>query len=153
MVSDYFILSVIPEKQAVASLPDALADIANARRPDRNPKLHLLGLIVSCMDRRKTLAKRYEEAIEERFRDARQQAVKFKTTISSAAAIDKAYQENKTVLQTEPLHKVSGQYRELAEEVAERIRIHEAKASEATPKVLAAPPMTATTAAGVTANA
>jgi len=153
MVSDYFILSVIPEKQAVASLPDALSDIANARRPDRNPKLHLLGLIVSCMDRRKTLAKRYEEAIEDRFRDANQQAVKFRTTIGSAAAIDKAYNVNKTVLQTEPGHKASQQYRELAAEVEERIRAHTQKMLPAPVPTLAAPTEQATPNLGVTANA
>ena len=127
MVSDYFLLSVIPEKQAVASLPDALSDIANARRADRNPGLHLLGVIVSCIDRRKTLARAYEEAIEQRFRDAREKPVKFRTTISSAAAIDRAYQQKATVLQTEPSHKVSVQYRELASEVEERIAEHEAE--------------------------
>ena len=62
LVSDYFILSLVPEKLAVDSLPDALQDIAHARRPERNPKLYLLGLILSCMDRRVTLAKRYEDA-------------------------------------------------------------------------------------------
>jgi chromosome partitioning protein len=72
MVSDYFILSLVPEKLAVDSLPDALEDIANARRPGRNPNLYLLGLILSCMDRRVTLAKRYEDAITERFRQANQ---------------------------------------------------------------------------------
>ena len=127
MVSDYFILSLIPEKQAMASLPDALADIANARRPDRNPKLHLLGLIVSRMDRRVVLAKRYEEAIEQQFRDANEQPVKFKTTIGSAAAIDRAHQRAATLLQTEPTHKVSEQYRDLANEVELRISEHRAR--------------------------
>jgi len=124
MVSDYFILSLIPEKQAMESLPDALHDIANARRIDRNPKLHLLGLILSCMDRRRSLARRYEEAITERFRQANHEPVKFKTTVSSAAAIDRAYHERKTLLQSEPRHRVSEEYRELAREVEERIEHH-----------------------------
>jgi len=127
MASDYFVLSLIPEKQAVDSLADALDDIGNARKPGRNPDLHLLGLILSCMDRRRTLAKRYEEAIGERFRQANQEPVKFETTVSSAAAIDKAYHQNKTLLQTEPSHKVSQQYRDLAREVHERIVRHEAR--------------------------
>lgn len=124
MVADYFILSVIPEKQAVHSIPDALADIVNARKPGRNPKLHLLGLVVSCMDRRKTLAKRYEMQIAEKFRDASHEQVKFKTTLGVAAAIDKAYSANATVLQTEPNHKVAQQYRDLAMEVEDRIAQH-----------------------------
>jgi cellulose biosynthesis protein BcsQ len=124
MVSDYYILSVIPEKQAMESLADALNDIANAKRSDRNPRLHLLGLILSCMDRRRTLSVKYEEAITERFLQANQEPVKFKTTISSAAAIDRAYHSRKTLLQAEPRHKVSQEYRELAREVEERIAQH-----------------------------
>lgn len=121
MASDYFVLSVIPEKQAVASLKDALNDIANARRPGRNQKLRLLGVIISCIDRRKSLAQAYEKAIAENFRDAEGNAVNFATTISSAAAVDRAYQKRATVLQTEPTHRVAAQYRALAGEVEERI--------------------------------
>jgi chromosome partitioning protein len=124
MAADYFVLSVIPEKQAVASLPDALNDIANARRPGRNPKLCLLGVIISCIDRRKSLSQAYERAIGNDLRDAQGQAVNFSTTISSAAAIDRAYQKRATVLQTEPSHRVAAQYRALAEEVEDRIAVH-----------------------------
>jgi len=156
MVSDYFVLSLIPEKQAVDSLADALDDIGNARKPGRNPNLHLLGLILSCMDRRRTLAKRYEEAIGERFRQANQEPVKFETTVSSAAAIDKAYHQGKTLLQSEPSHKVAQQYRDLAREVDERVLRHEAqKATEQGATTTATAPAAASPAAtsGVMANA
>jgi len=130
LVSDYFILSIVPEKLAVDSLPDALEDIAKARKPNRNPDLHLLGLILSCMDRRVTLARRYEKPITDRFRQANQEPVKFRTTIGRAAAIDRAAHLGLTLLQAEPLHRVSEQYRELAAEVEERIRLHRAPAAE-----------------------
>ena len=126
LVSDYFILSLVPEKLAVDSLPDALQDIANARRPERNPKLHLLGLILSCMDRRVSLAKRYEEAITQRFKQANQEPVKFNTTIGRAAAINRAAHQGKTILQTEPNHRVSLQYRELTKEIQARVSVHQA---------------------------
>jgi len=152
MVSDYFMLSLVPEKLAVDSLPDALEDIANARRPGRNPHLHLLGLILSCMDRRVTLAKRYEDAITERFRQANQEPVKFKTTIGRAAAIDRAAHGGQTLLQSEPNHKVSDQYRNLAREVEQRILAHQSTLAqpEAARRPSAAP---LPTAQGVTANA
>jgi chromosome partitioning protein len=133
MVSDYFILSLTPEKQAIASLPDALRDVVNARRPDRNPRLHLLGLILSCVDRRLSLAKRYEEAIDSGFLDREGRRVKFETTISTAAAIDRAYQDNTLVLRTEPSHRVSGQYRALAQEVESRIAAHRRRTKNAEP--------------------
>ena len=126
LVSDYFILSLVPEKLAVDSLPDALQDIAHARRPERNPKLHLLGLILSCMDRRVTLAKRYEDAITQRFKQANEEPVKFATTIGRAAAINRAAHQGKTVLQTEPNHRVSHQYRDLTQEIETRISAHQA---------------------------
>ena len=124
LVSEYFILSLVPEKLAVDSLPDALQDIANARRPGRNPSLHLLGLILSCMDRRVTLAKRYEDAITQRFKQANEEPVKFTTTIGRAAAINRAAHQGQTILQTEPNHRVSHQYRQLAQELEDRIAAH-----------------------------
>jgi len=151
MVSDYFVLSLVPEKLAVDSLPDALEDIANARRPGRNPDLHLLGLILSCMDRRVTLAKRYEDAITERFRQANQEPVKFKTTIGRAAAIDRAAHRGQTLLQAEPSHKVSDQYRKLAREVEQRVLAHRATLTKAGQRPALTPLPAA--AQGVTANA
>jgi chromosome partitioning protein len=154
MVSDYFVLSLTPEKLAVDSLPDALEDIANARRPGRNPDLHLLGLILSCMDRRVTLAKRYEDAITERFRQANQEPVKFKTTIGRAAAIDRAAHRGQTLLQAEPSHNVSEQYRKLAREVEQRILTHRATLGrlETAPRAASPAPL-APVPLGVTANA
>jgi chromosome partitioning protein len=124
MVADYFIISVVPEKQAINSLPDALTDIANARKPGRNPKLHLLGLILSRLDRRISLATAYERKIAERFKQANEQPVKFSVTISSAAEIEKACNVGQTILQFNPLHRVSQQYRDLAAEIVERIAEH-----------------------------
>ncbi|MCP5055150.1 MAG: ParA family protein [bacterium] len=153
MVSDYFILSLVPEKLAVDSLPDALEDIANARRPGRNPNLHLLGLILSCMDRRVTLAKRYEEAITERFRQANQEPVKFENTIGRAAAIDRAAHQGQTILQAEPSHKVSDQYRKLAQEVEQRVLAHRALLGSDQSASRPAPAPLPDISAGVTANA
>ena len=139
IVADHFILSVVPEKLAIDSLPDALNDIANARKPGRNPNLHLLGLILSRMDRRRTLAKRYEEAIAKMkgLQQANGDPVKFKATIGTASAIDTAAHLGKTLLQTDPNHRVSEQFRELAREVEERIRQH---AAEVNHRPTVAPP-------------
>lgn len=124
MAADYFILSIIPERLAVEGLSDALEDIALARKPGRNPDLHLLGLIISDMDRRKSLALLCEEEIQKRFRQANAQPVKFKTSIGTAADIDRAAYEGKTLLQAQPRHPVAQQYRALAREVEERIAAH-----------------------------
>ena len=124
LTTDFYVLSCVPEKLCIESLGEALTDIQNAKKPGRNENMVLIGLILSCMDRRKNLAKQYEIAIAKQFLDANQNSVKFNATISSAAAIEKAYEANKTLLQYEPNHKVSMQYRELAEEFEERIASH-----------------------------
>lgn len=130
MVSDYFILSIVPERLAVEGLSDALEDIGLARKPGRNPKLHLLGLILADMDRRKTLARWCEQEITRRFHQANAEPVKFRTTIGTTAGIDRASYEGKTLLQTEPGHRVSRQYRALAAEVEARIAAHQAPSGE-----------------------
>ena len=103
------------------------------------------------MDRRVTLAKRYEDAITERFRQANQEPVKFKTTIGRAAAIDRAAHRGQTLLQAEPSHKVSDQYRKLAREVEQRVLAHRATLTKAGQRPALTPLPAA--AQGVTANA
>lgn len=127
IAADYFILSIFPERLAVEGLSDALEDIALARKPGRNPSLHLLGLILSDMDRRKALAQFCEREIERRFRQANAEPVKFRTSIGTAADIDRAAYEGKTLLQAQPRHPVARQYRALACEVEERITAHRAQ--------------------------
>ena len=86
------------------------------------------------MDRRVTLAKRYEDAITQRFKQANEESVKFTTTIGRAAAINRAAHEGKTLLQTEPNHRVSQQYRELTGEVEARIAAHRADIDVQSPR-------------------
>jgi len=131
MASDYFILSIFPERLAVEGLSDALEDIALARKPGRNPKLHLLGLILSDMDRRKTLAQWCEREIERRFRHPGGEPIKFQTSIGTAADIDRAAYEGKTLLQAQPRHPVAEQYRALAREVQDRIAAHRGESLKA----------------------
>lgn len=129
LAADYFVLSMTPDKQAMASLSDALSDVQNARRPGRNPELRLLGLVLSSVDRRVKHAKEYERALEGLEGDDGQ-PVKFDTTIGSAAAIDRAYRENLLLLELEPRHRVSAQFRDLADEVESRIAKGEARRAE-----------------------
>jgi len=124
LVADYFILSVTPEKAAVDAIPDALQDIRDATISGLNPHLHLLGVILSCMDRRVALARRYEEYIAEHSRSSSAAPIKFKTTIGRAAAIGRAAVHGKTVLEAEPGHAVAQQFRDLAAEVEDRIQQH-----------------------------
>lgn len=131
MASDYFILSIFPERLAVEGLSDALEDIALARKPGRNPNLHLLGLVLSDMDRRKTLAQWCEREIEKRFLHPGGAPIKFRTSIGTSADIDRAAYEGKTLLQAQPRHPVAEQYRALAREARDRIAAHRGESLKA----------------------
>jgi chromosome partitioning protein len=124
--AEYFILSAIPDPFAIAGLSDALTDI-KAARAHGNPTLTLLGVILSMMDRRTNLAKTLRDYVQQKFALDGQESLKFATTIDRSTEVPKAQREGKTVFQTNPLHKVTEQYRQLAREVELRIRKFEGR--------------------------
>jgi chromosome partitioning protein len=121
ITAQYFIISTLPEKLALEGLKNALKDIGQAQRKDRNPNLKLLGVLVSGLDKRIRKAREYDEAIRESFAANGQESRKFSTTISRAAAIPRAQDAGKTVLQTEPAHEVVQQFLNIAREIEVRI--------------------------------
>jgi chromosome partitioning protein len=121
IVADYFIISTLPEKLALEGLKNALKDIGQAQRSDRNPNLKLLGVVVSGLDKRIRKAREYDEAIKQSFTAIGQESRKFQTSISRAAVIPRAQDQGKTVFQTEPQHEVIKQFLDVAKELEERI--------------------------------
>jgi chromosome partitioning protein len=120
--ADWFILSALPETFAIAGLNDALADIDKARRRG-NRELRLLGVVVSCTDKRTTLSSQLSNYVEKIFRPDGQKSAKFTTTISRAVVIPKAQKVGKTIFQTNSTHKVTDEYRSLAREIEERLAV------------------------------
>jgi len=127
IVADYFIISTLPEKLALEGLKNALKDIGQAQRKDRNPNLKLLGVIVSGLDKRIRKAREYDEAIRMSFAANGQESRKFRTTISRAAAIPRAQDKGRTVFQMEPNHEVISQFLDIAREIEERIEEFESQ--------------------------
>ncbi len=121
ITAEYFIISTLPEKLALEGLKNALKDIGQAQRKDRNPDLHLLGVLVSGLDKRIRKAREYDDAIRQSFEANGQESRKFKTTITRAAAIPRAQDVGKTVFQTEPSHEVVQQFKSIALEIEARI--------------------------------
>src|SRR3954454_20758245 len=116
----WFILSALPDPFAISGLTDALQDIHTAQRHG-NPDLRILGVVLSGIDGRKTrLATSLISYVEEKFAVDGGPSAKFKTTISRSTVVPEAQKLGKTVFQTDPTHKVTQQYRELAREVEER---------------------------------
>lgn len=89
-------------------------------RKSYNPKLRLLGVVLSCVNRRTRLATELVRWVGERFEAAGQYG-DFKTRISRSIAVAQAQNLGKTILQTEPAHKVTEEYRQLAREVMQRV--------------------------------
>lgn len=121
-VADWFILSAIPDPFAIDGLRDALTDI-RAVQQRGNPRLRVLGVIMSAVDERTRLARSLTDYIRDTFRKsaAEEDSVRFKTIINRSTVIPVAQQEGRTLFETEPAHKVTEQYRQLAAEVEERI--------------------------------
>ncbi len=118
-VAEWFILTATPERLAIEGLNDAMSDIDTVRQHN-NPGLRLLGVVLSCVNRRTRLASEILGWVEETFRGAGLYG-DFKTRISSAVAVPMAQQYGKTIFQTEPAHKVAEEYRMLAREVISRL--------------------------------
>src|SRR5215471_10363797 len=121
-VAEWFLLSAFPHPLSMAGLNEALKDIADVRA-QRNPRLEVLGVILTCVDTRTNLAKDVEELVA---RELPGRA--FQTIITQANALPVLSGRGKTLLDSKiyATHKVTEQYRRLAEEVEERLLDREA---------------------------
>jgi chromosome partitioning protein len=125
MNADYFILSAMPDPFAIAGLNDALRDIMDARERG-NPGLILLGVVISGVDKRTSLANSLSDFVEKSFRAGENaESIKFKTTIGRSTVIPQTQKVGKTLFETHSTHKVTDEYRALAREIEERFEKHE----------------------------
>jgi chromosome partitioning protein len=132
MNADYFILSAMPDPFAIAGLNDAVRDIIDARARG-NTKLVLLGVVMSGVDKRTSLANSLSDFVEQSFKAGKDsESVKFKTSIGRSTVIPQAQKLGKTVFESHSTHKITDEYRALALEIEERLqRIeHPAAATE-----------------------
>lgn len=119
MNADYFILSAMPDPFAIAGLNDALRDIMDARSRG-NTRLTLLGVVISAVDKRTSLANSLTDFVEQSF-SVGGESVKFKTSIGRSTVIPQTQKVGKTLFETHSTHKVTDQYRALAQEMEERL--------------------------------
>jgi chromosome partitioning protein len=119
--AEWFIVSAIPDPLAIKGINDAMADI-QAVRENGNPQLELLGVVLSCVDRRTRLAIQLSSFVHEAFPE---HAGSFQVQLSRSVAIPEAQKLGRTVLEADPTHKIAEQYRELARELEARLEIRE----------------------------
>jgi chromosome partitioning protein len=122
--AEWFLLSAMPDPFAVAGLKDALEDIDSARR-NGNEGLRILGVILSGVARNTRLGAVLAEYVEKTFTLPNGECLKFKTEIGRSVVIPEAQKRGQTIFQTEPRHKVTEQYRELAREIERRFTLRE----------------------------
>jgi chromosome partitioning protein len=120
MNADYFILSAMPDPFAIAGLNDAMRDILDAKKRG-NTGLALLGVVLSGVDKRTSLANMLSDFVEKSFRAGDNESVKFKTTIGRSTVIPQTQKDGKTLFETHSTHKVTDEYRMLAREIEERL--------------------------------
>lgn len=121
LAADWFILATEPARLSVDGLMDALTDITEAKG-EGNPKLRLLGVIMCKVQKGTRVAQAFTDSIREAF-SASGELGTFDTWIGRATALELAQTDGKTLLQTEPGHKVAQQYRELAAELMKRLEV------------------------------
>src|SRR6516225_2918965 len=121
MNADYFILSAMPDPFAIAGLNDAMRDIMDARVRG-NTKLVLLGVVISGVDKRTSLANALSEFVENSFRAGENaESVKFKSSIGRSTVIPQTQKVGKTLFETHSTHKVTDEHRALAAEIEMRL--------------------------------
>jgi len=121
MAASFFILSTTPQRFSVEGLQDAARDIQAAIRRG-NRKLHVLGVVMSDVDKRTRLARLHLGLVEDLFRkEPGQPSAMFETVISRSTVIGEAQRDGKTTFQMYPTHKVTEQYRNLARELEQRL--------------------------------
>jgi chromosome partitioning protein len=127
MNADYFILSAMPDPFAIAGLNDAVRDIIDARSRG-NSRLVLLGVVISAVDKRTSLANSLSDFVDKSFKHGESaDSVKFRTSIGRSTVIPQTQKVGKTLFETHSTHKITDEYRSLAEEIEERLARIEGK--------------------------
>jgi len=119
--ADYFLLTAMPEAFALQGLNTALGDIAAARQHG-NPGLTLLGVVLSNAEPRPTrLGRELVEYLQTTFGGLPDHMKPFATAISRSTIVPTAQKLGRTILSLDPHHKVSKQFRAVADELERRL--------------------------------
>ena len=127
--AEWFLLSAMPETFAIQGLNAAIQDI-DAARQHGNPNLRLLGVVLCNVDLRTRLSQQLLDYVDKSFLGKDKVNRKFTTTIPRSTIISSAQKLGKTIFETDPEHKVTEAYRDLAKEFEERIALFSGEKKE-----------------------
>lgn len=114
VAAESVLIPMEPEKLAVESLQLTLEDIAQARESGLNPKLNVLGVLLTRVKKGRTLHREYSDQIRQVFGE---ELPIFNTIIYDSIRFPESQDRGKTVLQYEPGGVSADAYRNVAEEV------------------------------------
>ena len=118
--ADWFLLVTEPEPLSVKAVEAALSDIAMVQKSG-NPRLNLLGIVLTCVTKRRSLDRKMRVWIEENYEALGDHGL-FDTSISRTTFLPRAQETGRTLFQTRADHEVCEQFRKLAREMESRIK-------------------------------
>lgn len=139
MVAQYFILTAVPERLAIEGLVNAIQYIKHARSSG-NPDLRLMGVVMNQVPGRATrLSTALIEEVDKHFSAGDEFMRRYENSISASTIVPTVQQGGKTLFEEAPDHKVTQQYRDLAEELENRFARLTAPEANAGPAAQADP--------------
>jgi chromosome partitioning protein len=134
MVAQHFVLTAVPERLAIEGLVNAIQYIKHARNSG-NPGLRLMGVVMNQVPGRATrLSTALMEEVDRHFSAGDEFMRRFQSSISASTIVPAVQQGGKTLFEEAPDHKVTQQYRDLAEEFEKRFeRLAETQSPGASP--------------------
>ena len=88
-----------------------------------NTKLVLLGVVISAVDKRTSLANSLSDFVEKTFKAGENtESVKFRTSIGRSTVIPQTQKAGRTLFETHSTHKLTDEYRSLAVEIEDRLQ-------------------------------
>lgn len=120
MAAQYFVLTAVPERLAIEGLVNAIKYLEHARTSG-NPRLRLMGVVMNQVPGRATrLSRALMAEVDKHFGAGDPMMRRFESSITASTIVPTVQQQGTTLFAAAPDHKVTHQFRELAEEFEER---------------------------------
>lgn len=120
VAAQYFVLTAVPERLAIEGLVNAIKYIEHARSSG-NPQLRLMGVVMNQVPGRATrLSNALMDEVDNTFGRGDPLMRRYETSINASTIVPTVQQTGTTLFEAAPDHKVTQQYRELAEEFEKR---------------------------------
>jgi len=120
MVAQHFVLCAVPERLAIEGLVNAIQYIQHAKASG-NPSLRLMGVVMNQVPGRATrLSTALIEEVDKHFSVGDDFMKRYENSISASTIVPTVQQGGWTLFEEAPDHKVTKQYRDLAEEFSGR---------------------------------